>query len=72
MPVVIFFGGVIQMLYYLGIVQWLIKKIGYIMYALMGVGPAEAFVAATNIFLGPVSYHILTLTLLVANFENMK
>ncbi|CAD5120103.1 DgyrCDS8683 [Dimorphilus gyrociliatus] len=54
MPPVIFFGACIELLYYLGILQFCIKGFGNVMIRIMKVSPAEAFVTAANIFLGPI------------------
>ncbi len=52
---VLFFGAVINLLYYWGIIQMMIRGFGFVMEAVMDVGPVEAFGVAANIFLGPVS-----------------
>ena len=52
---VLFFGAVINLLYYWGIIQLMIRGFGFVMEAVMDVGPVEAFGVAANIFLGPVS-----------------
>ncbi|KAM4807981.1 solute carrier family 28 member 3 [Rhinophrynus dorsalis] len=52
LPIVIFFSTVMSMLYYLGFMQWLIKKVGWLMQVTMATSPAESLSAAGNIFLG--------------------
>ena len=52
---VIFFGACVNLLYYWGVLQLLIKAFGRVMQVVMKIGPIEAFCAAANIFLGPVS-----------------
>ncbi|XP_051876600.1 solute carrier family 28 member 3-like [Pristis pectinata] len=52
LPIVIFFSTVISILYFLGFIQWLILKIGWIMQITMGTSPTESLVAASNIFVG--------------------
>ncbi|XP_061881854.1 solute carrier family 28 member 3-like [Entelurus aequoreus] len=52
MPVLIFLSSVISMLYHLGLMQWLVCKIGFLMQVTMGTSPAESMAAAGNIFLG--------------------
>ena len=52
---IIFFAAVINLLYYMAAIQMMIRGFGFIMEALMDVGPVEAFGVAANIFLGPVS-----------------
>ena len=61
MPATIFFGACIQLLYYYGIIQVMIRAIGTVMEVIMGIGPAEAFAAAANVFLGPVRIMIISL-----------
>ncbi|ELK09103.1 Solute carrier family 28 member 3 [Pteropus alecto] len=52
LPIVVFFSTVTSMLYYLGLMQWIIRKIGWIMLVTMGSSPIESVVAAGNIFVG--------------------
>ncbi|CAK6433914.1 unnamed protein product [Pipistrellus nathusii] len=52
LPIVIFFSTVMSMLYYLGLMQWIIRKVGWIMLVTMGSSPIESVVAAGNIFVG--------------------
>ncbi|XP_004440884.1 PREDICTED: solute carrier family 28 member 3-like [Ceratotherium simum simum] len=52
LPIVVFFSAVMSMLYYLGFMQWLIRKVGWVMLVTMGSSPIESVVAAGNIFLG--------------------
>ena len=57
MPVAIYFGAVSSILYYMGVLQVVIKSVGRVIQLTMGTGTIESFVAASNIFLGPVSVH---------------
>ncbi|XP_068961183.1 solute carrier family 28 member 3 [Petaurus breviceps papuanus] len=52
LPVVVFFSTVISMLYYLGFMQWLIRKVGWLMQVTLGSSPIESVVTAGNIFVG--------------------
>ncbi|KAK2499898.1 hypothetical protein MC885_014679 [Smutsia gigantea] len=52
LPIVIFFSTVMSMLYYLGLMQWIIRKVGWLMLVTMGSSPIESVVAAGNIFVG--------------------
>ncbi|XP_020822662.1 solute carrier family 28 member 3 [Phascolarctos cinereus] len=52
LPIVVFFSTVISMLYYLGFMQWLIRKVGWTMQVILGSSPIESVVAAGNIFVG--------------------
>ncbi|KAM9097026.1 solute carrier family 28 member 3 [Sarcophilus harrisii] len=59
LPIVVFFSTVISMLYYLEFMQWLIKKIGWLMQATLGSSPIESVVAAGNIFVGQTESPLL-------------
>ncbi|KAJ8262800.1 hypothetical protein COCON_G00152570 [Conger conger] len=59
LPIVVFFSTVISMLYYMGFMQWLILKVGFIMHVTMGTSPAESMVAAGNIFVGQTESPLL-------------
>ncbi|XP_064153160.1 solute carrier family 28 member 3-like isoform X1 [Anguilla rostrata] len=59
LPIVVFFSTIISMLYYLGFMQWLILKVGFIMHITMGTSPAESMVAAGNIFVGQTESPLL-------------
>ncbi|MCM3586774.1 NupC/NupG family nucleoside CNT transporter [Mesobacillus maritimus] len=52
LPIVIFFSSLISVLYYLGIMQWVIKIIGGGLSKLLGTSKAESLSAAANIFVG--------------------
>ncbi|XP_072461946.1 solute carrier family 28 member 3 [Notamacropus eugenii] len=52
LPIVVFFSTVISMLYYLGFMQWLIRKVGWLMQVTLGSSPIESVVTAGNIFVG--------------------
>ncbi|MBB5173713.1 NupC/NupG family nucleoside CNT transporter [Texcoconibacillus texcoconensis] len=52
LPIIIFFSSLISVLYYLGIMQWLIKLIGGALSKLLGTSKAESMSAAANIFVG--------------------
>ena len=51
LPLVIFISALISMLYYFGIMQWVIKLIGGALQKLLGISRAESLVATGNIFL---------------------
>ncbi|XP_040397121.1 solute carrier family 28 member 3 [Cygnus olor] len=59
LPIVVFFSTVMSMLYHLGIMQWLVGKVGWIMHVFMGTTPVESFVAAGNIFVGQTESPLL-------------
>ena len=52
LPIIIFFSGLISVLYYLGIMQAVIKVIGGALQAALGTSKAESMSAAANIFVG--------------------
>ncbi|MCT2534481.1 NupC/NupG family nucleoside CNT transporter [Aquibacillus koreensis] len=52
LPVIIFFSALISVLYYLGIMQWIIKIIGGGLSKLLGTSKSESLSAAANIFVG--------------------
>ncbi|KAJ1958916.1 hypothetical protein GGI12_004619, partial [Dipsacomyces acuminosporus] len=51
-PAVVFFAAFVQMVYYLGGMQWLLKKIGWIFYKIMDTSGVESIVAAASPFIG--------------------
>lgn len=52
LTVIVFFSSFISVLYYLGVMQFLIRNIARFMAAVMGTSPAESLNAAGNIFIG--------------------
>ncbi|KAJ6669639.1 hypothetical protein lerEdw1_000188 [Lerista edwardsae] len=59
LPIVIFFSTVMSMLYHIGFMQWLIKKVGWVMQISLGTSPVESLVAAGNIFVGQTESPLL-------------
>ncbi|XP_069817883.1 solute carrier family 28 member 3 [Dendropsophus ebraccatus] len=59
LPIVIFFSTVMSMLYFLGFMQWLIKKVGWFMQITMATSPTESLVSAGNIFVGQTESPLL-------------
>ncbi len=51
LPLVIFISALISLLYYFGIMQWVIKVLGGGIQKLLGTSRAESLVATGNIFL---------------------
>jgi CNT family concentrative nucleoside transporter len=49
---IIFFVAFVQMLYYIGVMQWIIKNFAWFFFKTMNVSGAEAVVAAASPFLG--------------------
>lgn len=52
LTIIIFFSSLIAVLYYLGVMQWVIKLIGGGLSKLLGTSRAESVSAAANIFVG--------------------
>ncbi|XP_049289382.1 solute carrier family 28 member 3-like [Anopheles funestus] len=52
LSVIYFFSFFISILYYLGAMQWIVLKLGWILQSLMGTTVCEGIMAAANIFLG--------------------
>lgn len=52
LPVVVFFSTVVSVLYYLGVMQSVIKQLGRFLSWCLGTSPAESVNAAGNIFIG--------------------
>ncbi|XP_047380888.1 solute carrier family 28 member 3 isoform X2 [Sciurus carolinensis] len=59
LPIVVFFSTVMSMLYYLGLMQWIIRKVGWVMLVTMGSSPIESVVAAGNVFVGQTESPLL-------------
>ncbi|KAJ1965689.1 hypothetical protein GGI12_000588 [Dipsacomyces acuminosporus] len=51
-PVIIFFASFVQMMYYLGGVQWLLKRMGWFFFKVLDTSGAEAIVASASPFIG--------------------
>lgn len=52
LPAVVFFSALISVLYYIGVMQWVIKIIGGGLQKALGTSKAESMSAAANIFVG--------------------
>ncbi|XP_060115959.1 sodium/nucleoside cotransporter 2-like [Heteronotia binoei] len=52
LPILVFFSCVTSVLYYLGIIQWVILKISWVLQMTMNTTTAESLSVAGNIFLG--------------------
>src|SRR5436190_16350846 len=59
LPTIIFFSSLAAMLYYLGIMQWVVKSMAVVMQKLMGVSGAESLSASANVFLGQTEAPLL-------------
>ena len=52
LPAIIFFASFIQVVYYLGAMQWVVVKFGWLMMRLMDTSGSESVVAAASPFVG--------------------
>ncbi|XP_034652477.1 solute carrier family 28 member 3 [Drosophila subobscura] len=52
LPVIFFFSFFISILYYMGAMQWVVIKLGWILQQILGTTVCESVTAAANIFLG--------------------
>lgn len=52
LSVIYFFSFFISILYYLGAMQWVVMKLGWILQSILGSTVCESVIAAANIFLG--------------------
>ena len=52
LPVIIFFAALVSILYYLGIMQRIVRWVGGVIGAITGIGRVEALGSAANIFVG--------------------
>lgn len=52
LPVIIFFSALISLLYYIGVMQWVIRILGGLLQKALGTSKAESMSAAANIFVG--------------------
>ncbi|NWT45327.1 S28A2 protein, partial [Chroicocephalus maculipennis] len=59
LPIVVFFSCVMSILYYLGVMQWLIVKISWLLQISMGTTPTETLSVAGNIFVGQTEAPLL-------------
>ncbi|KAJ2592587.1 hypothetical protein H4R99_006362 [Coemansia sp. RSA 1722] len=51
-PVIIFFASFVQVMYYLGAVQWVLRHVGWFFYKALGTSNAESIVASASPFVG--------------------
>uniref|UniRef100_A0A8W8LSQ9 Solute carrier family 28 member 3 n=1 Tax=Magallana gigas TaxID=29159 RepID=A0A8W8LSQ9_MAGGI len=67
LPVVVYFYTVTSVLYYLGVMQVIVKKMGMFLSFCLGTSPAESLNAAGNIFVGMVpANHLITASVMSA------
>ncbi|XP_068814561.1 sodium/nucleoside cotransporter 2 isoform X2 [Struthio camelus] len=59
LPIIVFFSCVMSVLYYLGVMQWLILKISWVLQVSMGTTATETLSVAGNIFVGQTESPLL-------------
>ncbi len=59
LPIIIFVSALTSVLYYLGIMQWVVKILGGFLRMVIGASPVESLNAAGNIFLGQTESPLL-------------
>lgn len=59
LPTIIFFSSFITVLYYLGVIQWVVKIFAKVMMKLMGTSGAESLASAVNVFVGQTEAPLL-------------
>jgi concentrative nucleoside transporter, CNT family len=52
LPVIVFFAALTSMLYYMGVLQWLVRLVGGAIHKLLGTSEPESIAATANIFVG--------------------
>ena len=52
LPTVIFFSSLMSVLYYLGLMQWVVRGMGWVMQRTLKTSGAESLAAAANVFVG--------------------
>lgn len=59
LPTIIFFSSFITVLYYLNVLQWVVKGFAWVMMRVMGTSGAESLSASANIFVGQTEAPLL-------------
>ena len=59
LPSVVFFSAISSLLYYFGILQFLVKKIAWVMKKTLGISGSESMAAAANVFIGQTEAPLL-------------
>ncbi|RPH55741.1 NupC/NupG family nucleoside CNT transporter, partial [bacterium] len=60
LPTIIFFSSFITVLYYLNVLQWVVKGFAWLMMRVMGTSGAESLSASANIFVGQTEAPLLS------------
>src|SRR5690606_20153686 len=59
LPTIIFFSGLTALLYYIGILQLVVRAFAWLLQRSMGLSGAESLAAATNVFAGQAETPIM-------------
>jgi CNT family concentrative nucleoside transporter len=59
LPTIIFFSSLMSVMYYLGVMQWIVRGIAWLMQRTMGTSGAETLSVAGNIFVGQTESPLL-------------
>lgn len=59
LPTIIFFSSLVSVLYYLRVMEWIVKGIAWVMHRTMHTSGAETLSVAGNIFIGPTESPLL-------------
>lgn len=59
LPSIIFFAAISSLLYYFGLLQWIVKRLAWVMNKTLGISGAESISAAANIFIGQTEAPLL-------------
>lgn len=54
LPIIVFMGSVFAILYHLGVVQWIVRRLSRLLALSMGTSAAESLAAVSNIFVGMI------------------
>ena len=52
LPVIVFFASLMSVLYYIGVMQWVVAGLGRVLHWVLGTGRVESLNASANIFVG--------------------
>ncbi|MEN0653812.1 MULTISPECIES: NupC/NupG family nucleoside CNT transporter [Hyphobacterium] len=52
LPVIVFFASLMSVLYYIGVMQWVVAGLGRFLHLVLGTGRVESLNASANIFVG--------------------
>ena len=59
LPSVVFFSAISSLLYYFGVLQFIVKKIAWVMKKTLGISGSESMAAAANVFIGQTEAPLL-------------